>query len=102
MEKKNNIKGFRRYLVTEAGFNVSWASIFAGVVTFFATLAVLSLIGSAIGFGVVEPTSSDPFEGVGIGVLIWTIITMVLAFMAGGFVAGMASRRVGMLHGFLT
>lgn len=102
MEKKNNIKGFRRYLVTEAGFNVSWASIFAGVVTFFATLAVLSLIGSAIGFGVVEPTSSDPFEGVGIGVLVWTIITMVLAFMAGGFVAGMASRRVGMLHGFLT
>ena len=102
MEKKNNVKGFRRHLVAEAGFNVSWASIFAGVVTFFATLAVLSLIGSAIGFGVVEPTANDPFSGVGTGLLIWTVVTVVLAFMAGGFVAGMAARRVGMLHGFLT
>lgn len=102
MEKKSNLKGFRKHLVGEAGFNVSWSAIIAGVVTFFASLAVLSLIGSAIGFGVVKPTASDPFSGVGIGVLVWTVITMVLAFMAGGFVAGVASRRVGMLHGFLT
>ena len=72
------------------------------MVTFFATLALLSLIGSAIGFGVVEPTSNDPLAGVGTGVLIWTVITMILAFLAGGFVAGVASRRVGVLHGFLT
>lgn len=102
MEKKNNLTGYRRHLVAEAGFNISWSSIVAGVVTFFASLAVLSLIGSAIGFGVVQPTDSDPFAGVGMGVLIWTIVTLVLAFMAGGFVAGMAARRVGMLHGFLT
>lgn len=102
LEKKNNLKGFRKYLIGEAGFNISWSSIIAGVVTFFSSLAVLSLIGSAIGFGVVDPTSSDPFSGVGTGVLIWTVITMILAFMAGGFIAGIASRRVGMLHGFLT
>lgn len=72
------------------------------MVTFFATLALLSLIGSAIGFGVVEPTSNDPLAGVGTGVLIWTVITMILAFLAGGFVAGVASRRFGVLHGFLT
>lgn len=102
MEKRDNTTGYRRHLVAEAGFNISWSSIFAGVVTFFASLAVLSLIGSAIGFGVVQPTDSDPFAGVGIGVLIWTLVTLILAFMAGGFVAGMAARRVGMLHGFLT
>ena len=102
MEIKNNRRGFREYFIGEAGFNISWSSIIAGVVTFFATLTVLSLIGSAIGFGVVEPTSSDPFSGVGTGVLIWTVIETVLAFMAGGFVAGVASRRVGILHGFLT
>ena len=102
MEKKEKVTGYRRHLVAEAGFNISWSAIFAGVVTFLASLSVLSLIGSAIGFGVVEPTSNDPFAGVGIGVLIWTIVTLVVAFMAGGFVAGMAARRVGMLHGFLT
>ncbi len=102
MKKENNRRGFRRHLEAEAGFNVSWSSIIAGVVTFFASLAVLSLIGNAIGFGVVEPTASDPFSGVGTGVLVWTVVTMVLAFMAGGFVAGIASRRVGVLHGFLT
>ena len=97
-----NSSGFRKYFSAEAGFNISWSSVFAGVVTFFSILVLLSLIGSAIGFGLVEPTSGDPFSGVGIGVLIWTVITMVLSFMAGGFVAGIASRRVGVLHGFLT
>ncbi len=102
MKNKNNLRGFRRHLVGEAGFNVSWSSIIAGVVTFFACLTVLSLIGSAIGFGVAEPTANDPLSGVGTGVLIWTIITMILSFIAGGFVSGIAARRVGMLHGFLT
>ena len=102
MKKKNNLKDYRTHLIGEAGFNISWSAIIAGVVTFFASLAVLSLIGSAIGFGVVKPTASDPFSGVGTGILIWSVITMILAFMAGGFIAGMAARRVGMLHGFLT
>lgn len=102
MEKKNKQIGFRRYFVSEAGFNVSWSSIIAGVVTFFSVMALLSLISSAIGFGMVEPTASDPFSGVGTGVIVWTVITMVLSFMAGGFVAGITARRVGVVHGFLT
>lgn len=101
MNNKKRV-GLRQYLVTEAGFNISWSSVIAGVVTFFACLTLLSLIGSAIGFGVVDPTSSDPFSGVGTGVIVWTVIEMILAFAAGGFVAGVASRRVGVLHGFLT
>lgn len=92
----------RRNLTAEAGYNISWSSVIAGVVTFFATLALLSLIGNAIGFGILDPTSSTPFEGVGTGVIIWTVIQMILAFAAAGFVAGLAARRVGVLHGFLT
>lgn len=102
MEHANTSKGWKRHLVAEAGFNISWAAIIGGVVTFFATLATLSLIGSAIGFGVVDPTSNNPMDGVGTGLMIWTVVMLVLSFMAAGFVAGMASRRVGMLHGFLT
>lgn len=102
MKNRNHENFYRRHLVAEAGFNVSWSSIFAGVITFFASLAVLSLIGSAIGFGIVEPTASDPLSGVGTGVIIWTVVTMLVSFMAGGFVAGVSARRVGILHGFLT
>lgn len=98
-------RGLRRYWQTdgrEAGFNISWGSIFAGVVTFFALLFTFSLIGSAIGFGMVEPTSSNPLDGVGTGVIIWTVVTMVLSFFGAGLVSGIAARRVGLLHGFLT
>ncbi|MGM0214001.1 hypothetical protein [Enterococcus sp. AZ109] len=98
-------RGLRRYWQVdgrEAGYNISWGSIFAGVVTFFALLFTFSLIGSAIGFGMVEPTSNNPLDGVGTGVLIWTVVTMVLSFFGAGLVSGIAARRVGLLHGFLT
>ncbi len=98
-------RGLRRYWQTdgrEAGYNISWGSIFAGVVTFFALLFTFSLIGSAIGFGMVEPTSSNPLDGVGTGVIIWTVVTMILSFFGAGLVSGIAARRVGLLHGFLT
>ena len=60
-------RGFRNYLGSderEAGYNLSWGSIFAGVVTFIALFMTLSMIGSAIGFGMVEPTSNNPLDGV--------------------------------------
>ena len=98
--------GFSRYLVgtetQEAGFNISWAAIIAGIVTFLAFLVTFSLIGSAIGFGQVEATSSNPLDGVGTGLLIWTIVSFVLSLTAAGFVAGITARRVGLVHGFLT
>lgn len=102
--KENRSKGFRRYLVEgeEAGFNISWSAVFAGVVTFLASLFTLSLIGSAIGFGTVEPTSNNPLDGVGTGLIIWTIIAFLLSLIAAGFIAGVTSRRVGVVHGFLT
>ncbi len=86
----------------EVGFNISWSSILAGVVTFISMLLVFSLIGTAIGFGSVEPTSSNPLDGVTTGLLIWTIVSFVLSLAARGFIAGITSRRLGLVHGFLT
>ena len=97
--------GFRDYLGAnerEAGYNLSWGSIFAGVVTFIALFMTFSLIGSAIGFGMVEPTSNNPLDGVGTGLMIWTVVTLILSLFAAGFVSGVAARRVGLVHGFLT
>lgn len=93
---------WQRYFVTEAGYNLSWSSVIAGVVTFFAVFMMFSLITSAIGFGVLSPTSDNPLSGVGTGVIVWTVITLIVSLFSGGFVAGLAARRTGMLHGFLT
>lgn len=97
--------GFRDYLGAnerEAGYNLSWGSIFAGVVTFIALFMTFSLIGSAIGFGMVKPTSNNPLDGVGTGLMIWTVVTLILSLFGAGFVSGVAARRVGLVHGFLT
>lgn len=93
----DNLVGERR-----AGYNLSWGSIIAGVVTFLALFIVFTTIGSAIGLGVIDFTSSNPFSGLGTGSIIWIVITMLISFFGSGFVSGVAARRVGLLHGFVT
>ncbi|MDX1259036.1 hypothetical protein [Exiguobacterium sp. K1] len=103
MEKTR--KGFSSYLRPEAdgaGRNISWSSIIAGVVSFFALLITFSLIGSAIGFGVTDVTSNNPFDGVGIGLAIWAILSLLISLFVAGFVSGVTSSRAGLVHGFLT
>lgn len=104
MQKNVRKKGFVSYLTTgdEVGKNISWGSILAGLVSFFAIFITLVLIGSAIGFGIVKPTSNNPLDGVGIGLTIWTVVTFILALFCSGFISGVAARRTGLLHGFLT
>lgn len=86
----------------EAGSNISWSAVFAGAITFIAVFFLLSFIGSAIGFGLISPKDANPFDGVSTGVLVWTVIQLILSLYSAGFVAGIAARRVGLLHGFLT
>ena len=50
----------------------------------------------------VEPTSNNPLDGVGTGLMIWTVVTLILSLFGAGFVSGVAARRVGLVHGFLT
>ena len=85
-----------------AGNNLSWASIFAGAVSAAACFATLSLLTAALGFGLFSPTTTDPLSGVGVGTGIWTAITLILSFLAGGFVAGYSARSTGKLHGVIT
>jgi hypothetical protein len=71
--------------------NVSWGSIFAGVVTFLAVVFVFSLLTAAFGL-----------DGSGTGAAVVSIIGILLAFFAGGGVAGAMAVRGGLVHGFLT
>ena len=101
----NTRRNFKSYFAPEAdgaGRNISWSSIIAGVVTFIAFLIMFSLIGSAIGLGVSDATSNDPFAGVGTGLAIWGVLTLLISLLAAGFVAGITAARAGLVHGFLT
>lgn len=71
--------------------NVSWGSIFAGVVTFLAIVFLFSLLTAAFGL-----------DGSGTGAAIVSIIGVLLAFFAAGGVAGSMAVRGGLVHGFLT
>lgn len=86
---------------SQAGFNIYWDAIIAGVITVLSIFMTFGLIESAIGFGTLNPTSSDPLDGVGTGLVIWTIITIVLSLMAAGFVSGVVAKRIGLLTRFL-
>lgn len=84
-----------------AGANISWRAILAGLVTFLALNLLSLLIGSAIGLGVPNLTSPDPFAGVGTGLVWWVILTTIISMAAGGFVTGLMANRLGFAHGFL-
>lgn len=92
----------RVYHGPEAGYNLSWGAVFAGLATFVSVFMLLSLIGTAIGFGTVTPTSDQPLSGVGTGLMIWTVITLLASLFCAGWIAGMTARRAGCVHGFLT
>lgn len=71
---------------------ISWRAIFAGTLTVLTILLILNLIGIAIGLGVIEPTEEiNPLNGIGVGALIWWVVSNLIALFAGGFVAA----RVG-------
>lgn len=82
--------------------NISWGAVIAGVVTFLALTILFSLITAALGLGMADLTAANPGEGVGIATGISSIVTLVLALAAGGYVAGALSARGGLIHGFLT
>lgn len=82
--------------------NVSWGAIIAGTVTFLALTILLSLITAALGLGMADLTSGNPGEGVGVATGISSVVTLVLALAAGGYVAGALAGRAGLIHGFLT
>lgn len=72
--------------------NASWGAIFAGTVTFIAVMLVLALVTGALGL-------SDA-DGTAVG--IWSIIAILLALAAAGYVAGALAVRAGFLHGLVT
>ncbi len=79
---------------------IRWGPIFAGLATTITTLVVLTLLGLAVGLSVYN-SGGD----VGTGAKIWSAVSAILAFLAGGYVAGetaaINSDGNALLNGFL-
>ena len=80
---------------------VSWGSIIGGVVSALAVSLLMSLLGTAIGFGMTDPMSSDPVGGVGTTFGIWSAISLLVSLGVGGYIAGRLAGYAGCIHGFL-
>jgi uncharacterized protein YoxC len=79
----------------------SWGAITGGVITVLAISILLSVLGAALGFTMVDPYADQPAEGVGTAVTIWSFISILISLAFGGFVAGRLAGGAGISHGFL-
>ncbi len=82
----------------------SWPAILCGLVASIATVWFLSLLGSAIGMSVLDGTDAEAMgDGLGIGAIVWIVVTGLVAFLIGGLVTGRLcgqdDDQAGILHG---
>lgn len=81
---------------------ISWPSIFAGTVIVLAVSFLLSILGIALGFSMLDPLSNtDIGNGSGTTIGIWTGISLLVSLAVGGFITGKLSGIHGGVHGFL-
>lgn len=80
---------------------ISWQSIIAGTIAALAISIVLGVLGVALGFTVIKPTSDEPTSGLGVAFGVWGVISVILSLAVGGYVAGMFSGVRGVEHGFM-
>jgi hypothetical protein len=78
---------------------VRWGPIVAGLFAALSTLAVLSVLGLAIGASAFDP--GDRASSFGIGAGIWGAISALLAFGVGGWTAARTAAVGGRANGLL-
>jgi hypothetical protein len=87
----------------EGAVHVHWGSVFAGIFVALSVMALLSALGAAIGATAYDPGDDARRWGVGTG--IWALISALISFIVGGFVAartsGHTDRKNGLFHGFM-
>jgi hypothetical protein len=78
---------------------VRWGPIVAGVFAALTAMAVLSTLGSAIGLSAYDP--GDDTRRFAIGAGIWSILSMLLSFAFGGWLAARSAAVKGSDNGLL-
>ncbi|GAB3042130.1 hypothetical protein GCM10027155_03190 [Acinetobacter apis] len=81
---------------------ISWPSIFAGTLIVLAVSFLLSILGVALGFSMLDPLSdTDIGNGSGTTLGIWTGISLLVSLGIGSFISGKLTGVHGGVHGFL-
>lgn len=85
---------------------IAWGAIFAGALIMLVTMLLLSLLGLGIGLGSINPASEQqPMQGLGLGAIIWWVLSNLIAVFVGGYVAGKLAnvdfKGSGLLHGVI-
>ncbi|MCB1676166.1 MAG: hypothetical protein KDI01_07735, partial [Halioglobus sp.] len=83
---------------------ISWGAVFAGVSLSMALSWLLLLLGAALGASIADATDLAAVgDGLGLGSIIWILLTSVVATFAGALLAaklvGSPDDRIGALHG---
>ena len=85
---------------------ISWPAIFAGTFVFLAIEVTFGTLGTAIFASAANPSSAHPVTGMSAGIGIWLVILTIIAMYFGGRAAGALSgvkdSHVGMYHGLVT
>lgn len=69
---------------------VSWAAVFAGAVIAAALSLALFAGGTGLGFLSVSPWGDEGMSApaIGVGIIVWMLITQIISYGIGGYVAG--------------
>ena len=89
-------------IVRDAGIgSISLISVFAGVVTAYGTSAIVAaIVGASLsGTGVDTEFRTNDWTGSGAVALLAGAVTLLVAYLFGGYVAGRMARRSAVLHG---
>ena len=78
---------------------VQFGPIIAGVLTAIATLLILTVLGLAVGASAFEPR--DVGQSLGLGAAIWGILSAIIAFFLGGWVAAKTAAVSGSGSGLI-
>ncbi|MGH2615290.1 MAG: hypothetical protein ACRDJC_08630 [Thermomicrobiales bacterium] len=85
---------------------IRWGPIIAGVVTAFAVLLFLTVVGIALGLSALGGDPNATPQGWGTAAGIWGGLTLLIAFFVGGWLASRAAapplEHNGVLNGFIT
>lgn len=78
---------------------VRWAAVLSGLVVALMTVALLSVLGLAIGLTAVAPSNATGTLAFGMG--IWSVISVLIALMVGGWAAARTAAAPGRANGAL-
>lgn len=98
VDRPNDYVGERTVPVVASNYHdqVRWGPIIAGIAIALSTQLVLSALGVAIGASSLGDSGAPRTEagGVGIGIGIWSIVSLLISLFVGGWMAARTSGRM--------